>query len=55
MPRRGIGDKSIKEIAAAAKDEKISPYEVVIKALKGSSIGNIKAAQKATLKSFVEL
>lgn len=40
---------------SAAKEKKISSFEVVSRALKGSSLGNIKPGQKAQLGAFVKL
>ena len=53
VPKRGIGDKSIKDIQQAAKDKKSSCFDIVTRALKGSSAGNVKPAQRTALKPFV--
>lgn len=54
VPKRAIGDKTVKDIGAAAKEKGISCYELVTRALKGSSVGNIKPGQKANLATFVK-
>lgn len=55
VPKRGMGDKSIDGIIKAAERKKISPFEVVRRAVGGSSLGEIKPAQKKALKPFVQL
>ena len=55
VPKRGMGDKSIDGIVKAAEIKKISPFEVLSRAVRGSSLGDIKPAQKKALKPFVKL
>lgn len=53
VPKRGIGKVGLDGIRAAAKKGKISMFDVCAKALDGTSIGDIKPAQKRKLKDFV--
>lgn len=51
-PKRGMGDKTIKDIETVAKQKKISCFEVVSKAVRGNNMANIKPAQKTALRAF---
>lgn len=42
----------MKDIEVAAKDKKISCFEVVNKAVRGNNMANIKPGQKAALRMF---
>lgn len=52
VPKRGVGDKTVKDIEVAAKEKGMSCFEVVNKAVRGSNFANIKPGQKAALKTF---
>ncbi|GAA6025159.1 hypothetical protein JCM10207_008919 [Rhodosporidiobolus poonsookiae] len=58
VPRRGIGDKTVKEIFAAADRKNISAFEVLVKVVNGhEGLGLVKgltAAQRKGVKSLVE-
>jgi DNA helicase-2/ATP-dependent DNA helicase PcrA len=55
VPKRGVGDKTIKDIEATAKQKGISCYEIVSKAVRGNNMANIKPGQKTALRSFCEV
>lgn len=53
-PKRAIGDKSVSDILAAAKSQKISPMELCERMVDGDALpAGIKAAVKNKLASFV--
>lgn len=55
MPKRGVGDKTVKDIEAAAKSKGISCFEIVDKAVRGDNLASIKPGQKAALKTFCQV
>ncbi|BGP35653.1 ATP-dependent DNA helicase srs2 [Rhodotorula toruloides] len=56
VPRRAIGDKTIREIVAPAEKKKISPFEVCVKIANGQSIvQGMTAAQRKGIRTLVEL
>lgn len=52
VPKRGVGDKTVKDIEAAAKQKGVSCFEIVNKSVNGSNLAGIKPSQKAALKLF---
>jgi DNA helicase-2/ATP-dependent DNA helicase PcrA len=56
VPRRTIGDKTVREIVATAEKKKISQFEVCVKIANGQSIvQGITIGQRKGLRSLVEL
>ncbi|PRQ70529.1 hypothetical protein AAT19DRAFT_11278 [Rhodotorula toruloides] len=56
VPRRAIGEKTIREIVATAEKKKISPFEVCVKIANGQSIvQGMTTAQRKGIRTLVEL
>ena len=53
MPKRSIGAAAISKMKLAAEEKNITMMDVVVRALKGSNLGEIKPGQKKALKPFV--
>jgi DNA helicase-2/ATP-dependent DNA helicase PcrA len=58
VPRRGLGDKTLKELSAAAERKKISAFEVCVKLANGAEgLGLVKGltgSQRKAIKGLVE-
>lgn len=53
VPKRGIGDKTIQGILAAAKLNKISAFEVCVKSANGSGMAGVTSNQRKAIRDFV--
>ncbi|KAI5478522.1 ATP-dependent DNA helicase [Pseudohyphozyma bogoriensis] len=54
-PKRGIGEKTVRDILAAAKLRKISAFEVCVRVVNGSGVVGVTTAQKKGLRQFVKV
>ena len=52
-PKRGIGDKTVRDILAAAKQKGLSAFEVCVKSANGSGMAGVTSAQRKGLRTFV--
>lgn len=55
VPKRLIGDKTVRDILAAAKLKNMSTFAVCVKLAKGSSFVSLSSAQRKGIKEFVEV
>lgn len=53
-PKRGVGDKTVRDILAAAKLRKISPFEVCVRSVNGSGMAGVSTTQRKNLRVFVK-
>lgn len=53
-PRRGTGEKSVKEIIAVARKKKISPFEVCPRVANNSGMLTVTKNQRTALRQFVK-
>lgn len=53
-PRRGVGDKTVRDLLAAAKQRSLSAFEVCVKVANGSGMAGVTSAQRKGIRAFVE-